>query len=94
MKDTVTSSLTNWPDYELEGQNYIMLQGNVLSFPVESHFAASRMRFWNTFEPSLHEECETCIPCVDSGDNMTGAGKVFHSTFISIGMSIVVVLTL
>ena len=57
------SNLTMWPSYDTASQKYIRLRGNLSSFPVESHFAASRIQFWNSFLPAISDECSTCPTC-------------------------------
>ena len=83
---------TTWPSYDPVGQQYVRLRGDVSEFPVESHYAAQRMRFWNSFVPALSEECETCGRC-DQGD-VTSGGNMFHNTYLVIAFTIAFVFSI
>ena len=54
--------LTRWPSYNTASQDYIRFDGNLTSFPIEHHYAGSRIHFWNEFFPVLLEECKVCRP--------------------------------
>ena len=47
------SSLTRWPRYDGKYQRYIRLKGGLQDFPIESHYLAKRVYFWNSIIPLI-----------------------------------------
>ena len=66
MSNKGTSQLTTWPEYANTAQQYIRFKANVTQHSIESHYAASRIHFWNDLVPVLKEDCgDGCRPCRD-----------------------------
>lgn len=66
------------PAYDAKSQQYIRFHANMTSFPVESHFVADRVHFWNSSVPYL---TETCTPKCQSCDGAhTSDGHVSLAT--------------
>ena len=58
------SSLTPWPEYDTTSQRYIRFRADVKPLPVEHHYAAARVHFWNELVPVLQDNCDKkCQPC-------------------------------
>ena len=57
------SSVTTWPQYDTLFQRFIRLRTNTSSLPIEDHYAAPRMHFWNNLVPILQDNCDKiCQP--------------------------------
>ena len=76
--------LTTWPTYDTVGQRHIRFQGNVTSLPVESHFAANRMHFWNSFKfwkavghVRIVNKCITMLLAVELFPAVSVMGHIF-----------------
>ena len=78
MKDSLSSALTQWPSYNTSSQQYIRLKANQSAFPIESHYIANRIHFWNTLAPVLMEQCDNdCSKC--GQDSAAGAGSMHQA---------------
>ena len=69
--DDGPSTLTTWPEYDTATQKYIRFRADQETFPVEDHFAASRVNFWHHLIPVMSQECDKECPKCKS--NVSGA---------------------
>lgn len=60
------STLTTWPEYDTDTQKYIRFRADLEPFPVEDHFAAARVNFWQNLVPVISEECDKICPTCSS----------------------------
>ena len=44
---------TRWPEYTIASQRYILFDGGMDEFPIESHFVDERINFWNNVVPGI-----------------------------------------
>ena len=88
MKDSLPSTLTQWPAYDITSQQYIRLRAN--QSMIESHFVADRVHFWNSLAPVLVDECDA-IDCTQCDDNTTVGGGPFPKALFGLIYVLVII---
>ena len=83
------STLTTWPEYNTDTQKYIRLRDGA-DFPVEDHFAASRVQFWHDLIPVMSKECDKVCP--KCPNKVSGATSLKMTLVLTVSLWTVILL--